>query len=288
MPELAYVNGVFTDLCDAKVSVEDRGFQFGDGVYEVVVSHSGRIFLLEQHMRRLKGSLEAIQIAYDLAANPLEPIIAEGIQRSGLTDAMVYIQITRGVAPRSHTIPKRITPTLVMTFKPFPEIPDEVRRRGAAIMTMRDTRWTKCYIKAITLLPNVLAKTEAVHRGFDDALFVDDAGQVRECTSANVFLVSDRQIVSPPRTEAVLHGITQAFLFECAAAAGCRVAEQSFDVDALIHADEVFVSSSLVEVLGVTSIDGHQIADGSVGPMTQRLLDEYRKQIRRPAEQVAP
>ncbi len=288
MPELAYVNGVFTDLCDAKVAIEDRGYQFGDGVYEVVVSHSGRTFLLKQHLKRLQGSLEAIRIAYDLKANPLEPIIAEGIKRSGLTDAMVYIQITRGVAPRCHTIPERITPTLVMTFKPFPEVPEELRRRGARIMTMRDTRWAKCYIKAITLLPNVLAKTEAVHRGFDDALFVDEAGRVRACTSANVFLVSDGRIISPPRTEAVLHGITQAFLFECAAVAGCRVAEQPFDVDALIHSDEVFVSSSLVEVLGVTSIDGHQIADGSVGPMTRRLLDEYRKQIRRPAEQVTP
>ena len=130
MGELAYVNGVFGPIAEAKVSIEDRGFQFGDGIYEVIVAYDGRLFLVEQHMRRLRRSAAGIALDYDFEARPLEPIIAEGLRRSELRDALVYIQITRGVAPRSHTIPSGLTPTVVMTFKPLPRLPGEARRRG--------------------------------------------------------------------------------------------------------------------------------------------------------------
>jgi len=285
MPEIAYVNGIFSDIASARVSIEDRGFQFGDGVYEVAVVYGGEPFLLAEHMARLRLSCDAIRLAYDFDANPLEPLIEEGLRRSGFADAMVYVQITRGVAPRHHSIPCNLTPTVVMTFKALPRVPQELRKRGAKLMTIRDNRWANCYVKATTLLPNVLAKDEALRLEFDDAVFVTDDGEVRECTAANIFIVEDGRLVFPPRNQSVLHGITQGYLLVCAEAIGLAVEERGFRVEALYAADEVFMSSTTMEVLGVTSVDGKRIADGRVGTLTKRLLEEFRRRARAAAHQ---
>lgn len=279
MPDLAYVNGNFLPLAEATVSVEDRGFQFGDGVYEVIAVYSGRPFLLDRHMRRLQTSLAAINIPHDLLANPLEPIIAEGLRKSEYSDAIVYVQVTRGAAPRSHIIPPGLKPTVVITFRKLVPLPEEYRRRGAALMTARDDRWGRCYIKAITLLPNILARNEAMRRGFDDALFLTEAGEVRECTSANIFLIRGDAIITPPRDESVLHGVTQDFLLDCAGGVGMKMIEERFAVDALRSADEVFMSSTSVEVLAVTRVDDHPIGF-EPGPKTRNLFAEFRARSR--------
>lgn len=280
MPEIAFSNGVFCPVSEAKVSIEDRGFQFGDGVYEVIVSYCGRLFLPDQHMRRLRESAAAIGITYDFDGQPLEPIIMDGFQRCGYRDAMIYVQLTRGTAPRSHDIPENLAPTIVMTFKPLPLLPADMRRRGARVMTTQDTRWADCFIKAITLLPNVLAKKEAASRGYDDALFVTPTGDVRECTSANIFMAKDGQLLFPTRTASILRGVTQVFLLECASSVGIDVKEEPVDLDTLRSADEVFMSGTLVEALGVTSIDGQPIGDGQVGPITQQLYEEFLRRVR--------
>ncbi|UCC32649.1 MAG: aminotransferase class IV [Phycisphaerales bacterium] len=280
MPELAYVNGVFGPIAEATVSIEDRGFQFGDGVYEVIVAYDGRLFLLEPHMHRLRRSAAAIMLDYDFDADPLEPIIAEGLRRCEFSDALVYVQLTRGVAPRSHDVPEKITPTVVMTFKPFPVVPEELRQRGARMMTTLDTRWANCYVKAITLLPNVIAKNEALRRGYDDAIFVSETGEVRECTAYNLFIAKDDELTIPLRTESVLHGVTQSFLLECAAAIGLKVNERAFDIATLCAADEVFMSGTTVDSLGITSVDDRRIGDGRVGPITRRLYEEFVKRSR--------
>ncbi len=280
MKELAYVNGLFSPIVDARVSIEDRGFQFGDGVYEVVAVYNGRPFLLDRHLRRLRNSLDAISLRYDFSAAPLEPIILDGLRQSQLRDALVYIQITRGAAPRSHVVPKNLKPTVVMTFKPLPEVSADLRRRGASLMTTPDSRWSRCFVKAITLLPNVLARNEAVDRGFDDAVFVAADGTVRECTSANIFLIRDDTVVTPPLTESILHGVTQSFLMDCADGIGMRVTEEAFDVPALSAANEVFISSTSLEVLAVTRLDGRPIADGTLGKRTIRLWEEFRARSR--------
>ena len=280
MSELAYLNGEFMPVAEAKVSIEDRGFQFGDSIYEVVVAYAGRLFLLEPHMRRLRRSAAAIALNYPFDAAPLEPIITEGLRRSEFRDALIYMQITRGFAPRSHAIPDGITPTVVMTFKPLPPVPDALRQQGARMMTTIDTRWANCYVKATTLLPNILAKNEASRRGYDDAIFITKTGEVRECTSANVFIAVDGELMIPPRTEAILHGVTQGFLLDCAAAIDVHVREQEFNVEALRAADEVFMSGTTVEALGITWVDGAPIADGRVGPITKRLYEEFRRRVR--------
>lgn len=279
MQELAYVNGTFGPIETATVPIEDRGYQFGDGVYEVVVAYGGRPFLLEAHMQRLRSSTAGIGLSYDFDGQPLEPVITEGLRRCGLADAIIYLQLTRGVAPRSHVIPKNIAPTVVMTFKPLPLVPEQLRRLGAKVITVPDTRWAHCYIKAITLLPNVLAKNEALRRGYDDAVFVTETGEVRECTSSNVFIARRDVLTFPPRTEAVLHGVTQGFLLDCATGLGLSVKEEPFDVAALQAADEVFMSGTTVEVLGITSVNDTPVADGRVGPITRRLYDEFWRRV---------
>jgi len=168
---------------------------------------------------------------------------------------------------------------VVMTFRPLPRVPDEQRRRGARLMTTRDTRWEHCYIKAITLLPNTLDRSRAVWKGFDDALYISESGEIMESTSSNLFLVHGDTVQLPPRTEAILHGITQGFLIECAESIGLRVAERACPLDLLWSADEAFMSSTTIEVLGVTSVDHRPIGSGSVGPITQRMHDAYRARI---------
>jgi len=274
--ELAYLNGVFSSIAEAKVSIEDRGFQFGDGVYEVIAAYEGKPLLLDRHLVRLRRSAEAIRLEFDFEAQRIEPIVLEGIRRCGFRDVMVYVQLTRGVAPRSHVFPKQAAPTVVMTFKSLPEVPVDLRLRGARAMTTLDIRWAHCSIKAITLLPNVLAKNEAIRRGYDEAIFVSLAGEVRECTLANVFAVRESTLLIPPRNDNVLHGVTQGFLMECAESIGLPIREKSIHVDVLKRADEAFMSGTTIEVLGITSIDGEPVGEGKVGDVTLRLLETYR------------
>lgn len=286
MPELAYCRGVFGPISEATVSIEDRGFQFGDGVYEVIVAYNGSLFHVEEHMKRLRCSLQAVEIAYDFEAAPLVPIIEEGLRLSGLRDAMVYIQVTRGAAARIHHPPSDMTPTVVMTFKEFPKLSVEARERGARMITLEDPRWSKCYVKAVTLLPNVLAKMEARRRGCDDTIFIAPDGQVRECTSANVFIVTEGTLTFPPRDQSVLHGVTQAFVLTCAASIGVPCTERPFDVAELQGADEVIASSTAIEVLGVTTINSVAIADGRVGDVTRRLHQEFLRRTGQAAATV--
>lgn len=277
MPELAYVNGAFCPIGEAVVSIEDRGFQFGDGVYEVVIAYDGRPFLLDEHLQRFRRSAAAIGLDFDFDAQPLEPIVREGVSRGGFRDTLVYMQITRGVAPRMHAAPTNATPTIVMTFKPFESLPDATREKGVTVMTTPETRWSNCYIKAITLLPNVLAKTEAERRGYFDAIFVTADGEARELTAANLFMVKGGCIITPPCNESVLHGITQSFIVECARAIDMTVEEAPIPLDTLRGADEVFMSSSTTEVLGIVAIDDRHIAEGCVGPATQRIHQEFKR-----------
>ena len=275
MPELAYVNGTFCRIEDAKVSIEDRGFQFGDGVYEVIVAYNGKLFLAAEHLRRLRNSTAAIRLEYDFDAAPIEPILLEGLRRSELREAMIYVQVTRGVAPRAHAFPANMHPTLVMTFKPRPTVPRELRERGTRVMTVPDSRWANCFIKAITLLPNVLAKSDALRQGFDEAVFVAASGEVRECTSSNIFLVQGRTVTFPPRDDSVLHGVTQGFLIDCVRGIDLEIAERSFDVPTLKSADEAFLSSTTTEVLGITQVDDRPIGAGAVGPITRQIHAEF-------------
>lgn len=282
MQELACVNGKFGPIGEATVSIEDRGFQFGDGVYEVIVAYGGRLFLFDAHMDRLQRSLSAIGMHESLDVASLRMILEEGVKRSAFPDTMAYIQITRGVAPRNHAVPNELTPTIIVTFKELTPLPEALRQSGARVMTTPEIRWAKCFIKAITLLPNCMAKTQAQRQGLDEAIFVTSDGFVREATTANVYIVNGDVIRTPKRNDSILHGCTQGFLAECARAVGSRFEETDIRIEELRAADEVFLSSTRIEVLGVREIDGQAIGGGATGAVTRRLYDEFSVRSRDP------
>jgi D-alanine transaminase len=277
MPDLAYVNGEFMPIEKAMVPIEDRGYQFGDGVYEFIASYEGRLFMLEEHLDRLERSMRGL--AFDpISRSEIKAAIFELAKCSGYPRAGIYIQISRGTAPRNHAISPGILPQVIMTIRPVKEIPAELREKGASAITVQDTRWDRCDIKTIQLLANSLAKQKALDSGCDDAIFVSAQGVVREGTSSNLFIVSDGRLTTHPLTNNILPGITRAAILRICEKANLDVEESFFDTETLYRADEVFLTGTVTEVLPVVRIDGKSIGDGIVGPTTRRIYDLLRKQ----------
>jgi len=271
MPDIACINGSFMPLAEARVPIEDRGYQFADGVYEVIVAPQGTPFLLEGHLERLRDSLAGIDLTVDLDALKLPSLIAEGIERCQHRDVMIYIQITRGTASRDHVYTRTLQPTLVMTFKPRPKYDPALKANGVALMTVQDIRWAKCNIKSIALLPSVLLKNQARAAGFYDALIVSPDDVVRETSAANVFAITAGVLRTPPRSTRILPGITRSHLLECAPRMDIRAEERDFTIAELRAADEVFITSTTMNVMPVTKLDDAVIGAGQVGPITRKL-----------------
>ena len=275
MKEVAYVNGVFCDLAEARVSIEDRGFQFADGVYEVVVAPGGRPFRLAHHLERLRRSTEGIGLEIDYARLDLPGIIARGIELAGFPDTMIYVQLTRGAMSRDHLYPQGLVPTVVATFKAKPPQDPERRRVGLSLETVRDFRWEKCYIKATALLANVMVKNAARSRGCFDGLMVSSEGWVRETSAANIFIVSGGRLKTPPAGERILHGVTRGYILECGREIGLPCDESEFTVPELMAAEEAFLSSTTLDIMPVTRVDGRLIGTGTPGPVSARLLEQF-------------
>jgi len=270
MPELAYLNGTIMPIENAVVPVEDRGYNFGDAVYEYVASYNGRLFYLEPHLDRLEHSMAALAfppLSREKIRTAIETLFAEAaIDRAG-----IYIQISRGVAPRDHAFPADAELQFLMILRRVHEKPAVLRDKGATAITVTDIRWGRCDIKTVQLLPNVLAKQQALEAGAYDAIFVAETGEVREGTSSNLFIIKDQSLITHPLTQRILPGITRMIILDICRAAGLSVEEAYFDKVALYAADEVFMSGTITEVLPITRIDGKPIGDGAVGPVTRRL-----------------
>lgn len=279
MPELACVNGTFCDLAKAKVPVEDRGFQFADGVYEVIVAYGEHFFRLDEHLARLARSLKGIDLDFDPARHRIEQIMAEGVARAGFDETMIYLQITRGTGSRSLAPEGPMQPTVVATFKAKPRIDPAVREHGLSVITVPDIRWARCHIKSVALLPNALAKNDARRRGYDDAIFVGPDGKVREATAANVFAVCDGALITPPKTEAILHGVTRSYVLQCADRLDLPAREAHLTADDLAGAQELFLSSTTMDFIGATRLNDAPVGDGKVGPVTRALFDQFQKGI---------
>ncbi len=275
MAELVYIDGKFVPPGEAMVSVDDRGFVFADGVYEVIAVYDGRPFKLPEHLARLARSAEGIQLPLPVDRAELERIFKEGLTQSGLLDAQIYLQITRGVAPRSHPFPGGIPSNLVVTFRTERKIAAEVRERGVSVITTEEIRWRRCDIKSIALLPNVLAAQKAVEEGAFEAVFVTSEGIVHEGARSNIFMVVDNRVYTPPQTENILAGITREVVLQCAQDLGCQVNEETLRIGALLQADEVFLTNTTIQILGVIEVDGKTISSGMVGPVTRRLSDAF-------------
>lgn len=279
MTEVAWVNGRFSKIEEATVSIEDRGFQFADGVYEVVSTYSGRPYAMEAHMERLQRSLREIRIDYDVSGLPA--IVQEGIERSGFDEALVYLQVTRGVAPRHHEFPAtQPQPTVVMTVKQLHRPDPKLHETGVPVITSPDLRWKRCDIKSIALLPNILAKQQAHEAGAYEALLVNDDGHVTEGSSTSSFRVSGGVVHTSPGGPHILPSITRGVLLELIAGLGIELREVFSTVEDYTGADEVFLAGTTTEAMPVVRVDDVTIGDGTPGPVTRRIRAAFEESVR--------
>lgn len=273
MSNIAYVNGAYCPLRSAYVHIEDRGYQFGDGIYEVVLVKGGKLFDLDGHMERLARSLAEISIAPPVCERVLRLIITRLVRLNRLRDGLVYIQITRGVAPRNHKFPVDVRPSLVLTTKPLHV---QLETQGQAAITVPDQRWTRRDIKTIQLLPNCLAKQAAAEQGAYEAIMVMPDGTISEGSSSNLWMVtSDGRLVTRPASEDILNGITRLALIQIAAERQMKIEERAFSVADARAAKELFVSSATSIAMPITMLDGHQIGDGKPGGVALALRAAY-------------
>ncbi len=277
MPDIAFVNGRFLPLADAVVSIDDRGFQFGDGVYEVVRTYRGRPFELQSHLTRLDRSAQALGLKQPYPHTQWTQLIHDGISRAGFSEAKVYLQITRGVAPRDHAYSEDLVPTTVMTIRELHPVSPSVKSSGVEVMTTDDIRWGRCDIKSINLLANVLARQRGKQAGVFESLLVRE-GLVTEGAVSNVMLIHDQKIVTAPEGPRILSGVTRAVVLRLARRDGITIEERYPTKQELFDAQEVFLTGTTVEVLGVVRIDGRQIGNGEPGPITKRLAGAFAEQ----------
>jgi D-alanine transaminase len=274
MSRIAYVNGRYLPFRDAKVHVEDRGYQFGDGVYEVCEVRGGKLIDQRRHLARLVRSLDELRIRMPMPLAALNIVMREVVARNRIGYGVVYVQVTRGVARRDHAFPAaEVPPSLVVTARSLNQSRNEaLAAAGIAVISVPDNRWGRVDIKTIGLLPNVLARQAAIEQGARDAWFVDKDDNVTEGSSSNAWIVtSDGRLVTRPPGQAILRGITRSVLFEAIKAQGLSVEERPFALKEAYAAREAFVTSATQIVLPVIRINGHVIGDGKPGPIATAL-----------------
>jgi D-alanine transaminase len=277
VPDIAVYNGEFTTLDQAKAPVNDRAFVFGDGIYEVVKVIDGTFFGIDLHLDRLFRSAEGIELALPWDRGWIENLLRELHVRSGYKSSLVYLQISRGVHPRRHYFPPENTvPAYAAWVTEFGGTSPQVHADGVSAVTVPDERWTKCWIKSLNLLPNCMARDVARRAGAYEAILVDRDGLVNECSASNVFAVIGGIVRTAPKTRNILYGVSRHVAIQCALAAGIPLEERAFSVQELLGADEVFLTSTSPDVLGIVNVDGVQIGDGRPGPVAVRLLDLFR------------
>jgi len=280
MSRIAYVNGRYLPLRQAMVHVEDRGYQFGDAVYEVCEVRQGRLIDERRHLERLKRSLDALQIRLPMPPAALGMVLREVIARNRIGYGIVYLQVSRGVARRDHAFPAPgVAPSVVVTARPLNARRNEaLAAAGIAVISVPDNRWGRVDIKTTGLLPNVLARQAAVAQGARDAWFVDKDGMVTEAASANAWIVTQAgRVVTRPADQGILKGITRTVLFDVIKAQGLSVEERAFTLSETYAAREAFVTAASQIVLAVVRVDGHVIGEGKPGPLATALRRAFHQ-----------
>jgi len=273
---MVFLNGAFVRADEAKVSVLDRGFIFGDGVYEVVPVYSKVAFRLDEHLERLERSLAAVGIRNPYTREQWRGFIAGVVERQAFEDQAVYFQVTRGVAPREHAFPKgEVAPTVFMMSTPLVNPPAEQVERGAQAVSARDNRWLRCDIKSISLIGNVLLRQLSADAGAAETILFRD-GKLTEASASNVFIVKGGVIQAPPKSSLILPGITYDVVVELARAAGMPLELREVAETEVRAADEIWVSSSSKEVLAIVELDGRRVGDGKPGPAFRRMYRLYQ------------
>jgi D-alanine transaminase len=285
MSRVAYVNGAYRPHGQSVVHIEDRGFQFADGVYEVWGVFGGRLADFDGHLTRLHRSLTELAIAIPMSGPALKRVLDETIRRNRVVDGLVYLQVTRGTAPRDHGFPRDTPPSVVVTAKSVDLSKGEaLAARGAAGVTRPDIRWGRCDIKTVGLLPNVLAKQAAREAGAYECLMYDEMGLVTEGASTNAWIVDENGKLRTRDTQAnILKGVTRTRLLEILGEEGLELDERPFSVEEAKRAREVFVTAASTFVMPLVSLDGAKIGDGKPGPVATRLRAAYLEQAERDA-----
>ena len=278
MPDIGYLNGRFSPLEEIAISPDDRGFLFGDGIYEVVRSYHRIPAFWEDHYARLIRSAQEIQLSFHIQPQDFYLLLLTGLEQSGYAEGKIYIHITRGVAPREHGFPLNVQPTVFLSFREMGELSATLMKRGAKVITVPDIRWDRCDIKSLNLLPNVLAKQKAHEAKVFEAIFVRD-GFVIEGATSNIFLVKDGQLRTPERNNFVLSGVTQQQAIQVAQAHGLEVHFDRIPVDDLYQAEEVFLVGTTIEVLPVVNVDGQTVHNGKPGPVTCALQQYFTELV---------
>ena len=281
---IVYLNGAWLPASEARVSVDDRGFLFADGIYEVTPAYRGRFFLMDRHRERLLEGLCELRI--EASVDGLDQVHERLLVENDLVNepiAYVYLQITRGVAPRSHAFPKnRVEPTVYAFARAYHRPSNEAWQAGFEAVTVPDRRWSRVDLKTIALLPNVLAQQAAADAGVSDALLVRD-GIALEGAHSNFFAVFGETVVTHPKSNVILHGITRGYVLELARDMGLRVEERAIQIEELARADEAFFTGTTTEVRPTVRIDGRAVGDGRVGPVTRRLSAAFIERVDRHA-----
>jgi D-alanine transaminase len=279
MARIAYVNGRYQDIRDACVNIEDRGYQFADGVYEVCEVRDGKIVDMPRHLARLQRSLGELQIAAPMPLASLHVVLHEVVRRNRVNYGIVYLQVTRGVARRDHAFPLQpVKSSLVVTARPLSRQKNEATAaRGIKVITYPENRWPRVDIKSVSLLPNVLAKQAAREQGAYEAWYVDADGCVTEGASSNAWIVAKGRVITRSADSGILAGITRAVLIEVLAALQLKFEERAFTPQEAFDADEAFVTASSQIVMPVVAIDGRPIGDGKPGAVALRLREQFHR-----------
>ncbi|CAM4277658.1 D-amino acid aminotransferase [Bordetella tumbae] len=274
-----YLNGEFTRVDEAKISVLDRGFIFGDGIYEVVPVYHGKPFRMTEHMNRLDRSLQALRIPSPKSREQWLDLVNELIRRSATPSCVVYLQVTRGVYKREHAFPTaEITPTVFGMTTEFTPPTVEQRERGINVISIPDERWLHCEIKSVSLLGNVLARQQAAEAGVDEVIQFRD-GFLTEGSSSNFWVVSAGKLLAPPKDNLILEGIRYGFMAELAEETGVPFEARRITQDEVVSADEILVTSATKEVLPVLQLDGKPVGNGRSGPVYAKLRAAYDARI---------
>ena len=270
-----YLNGTFLPLEEARVSVLDRGFLFGDGVYEVIPVYSRRPFLLHEHLERLQHSLDGIRLANPHSETEWADLVHRIVAEAPWADHGIYLQVTRGPGPRDHAFPDEVRPTVFLMPMPLNPPAPALVASGVCAVTATDDRWLHCDIKAVSLLANVLLRQRSVDAGCAETLLLRD-GRLTEGTSSNVFIVSDGVIATPPKSNFMLPGVTYDVVLKLARRGGMPYAVRDITEAELRAADEIWLTSTPKEVLAVTTLDGRPVGDGRPGPVFRRMRAAYQ------------
>ena len=280
-----YLNGEYMPIAEAKISVLDRGFIFGDGVYEVIPVYSRKAFRLAEHLHRLQYSLDGIRLQNPHSESEWTNIINELIARNPGEDQYLYLHITRGVAKRDHAFPNPpVRPTVFMMSNPLSTPPAALLQSGVSAVTAQDNRWLRCDIKAISLLPNVLLRQMAVDAGCTETILIRDNAFMTEGAASNIFVVKNVKLLAPPKDNLMLPGITYDVVLEIAAANNIPHEVRKIAVAEVFAADELLLTSSTKEVLAITQLDGKPVGTGKPGAMFARLhklYQEYKQKVMR-------